>query len=347
MSRADQPKQLIPFVRGKSLLEIAADRLEGLIDADRVFICTGESYRQQIRAALPRFDDAHILGEPEGRDTLGAVAFPAAVIARDDPDAVIAVFTADHLIEPVDVFQQRVDAAYRVAERYADTLVTFGIEPTHAATGFGYVELGDPIDGFDDAHRTAEFKEKPDAATAQRYIDSGRYLWNSGMFVWRASTLLGCVERYEPEVHAAVTRIAEAWSTPQRDAVLNEVYPTLKKISVDYGVMEPACRDDRVRVATVRMPVKWLDVGSWPAFGQTLDADADGNRVDGVLAALLDSRDNLVVSDNPRHLIATIGVDNLVIIHTERATLICPADEAQRIKELHARVGELFGEEYL
>jgi len=347
MSRSHQPKQLIPFIRDKSLLQIAAERLDGLIDAERRYICTGEAYRAQIREAMPAFADANILGEPEGRDTLGAVAFPAAVIAQQDPDAVIAVFTADHLIEPIDVFQQRVDVACSIAEHQPDTLVTFGIEPTHAATGFGYVELADALDGFDGAHRTAAFKEKPDAATAQQYLDSGSYLWNSGMFVWRASTLLGCVERYEPEVYAGVMKIAEAWDTPDRGAVLAEVYPTLKKISVDFAVMEPAGRDERVKIATVRMPVNWLDVGSWPAFGQTLDADGSGNRVEGVKATLLNSRDNVIVGNQPEHLIATIGVEGLVVIHTERATLICPADQAQRIKELHKLVGEQHGEAYL
>jgi len=347
MSRAGLPKQLIPFIGGKSLLEIAVDRLQGLVDPRRQFICSGQRHREQIRRALPDFADAQILGEPEGRDTLAAVGFPAVVAAREDPQAVVAVFTADHLIEPIELFQRRVDVGFRIAEQHPNTLVTFGIEPTRAATGFGYVELGQPLGGFDGAFATRQFVEKPDAATARAYVDSGRYAWNSGMFVWRAATLLECIGRYKPDVHAGLMEIGEAWATDRRQAVLEAVYPRLEKISVDFAVMEPASTDAAVDVATVSMPVEWLDVGSWPAYGETLPADDHGNRRSHRRVSLLDSRDNLLVSDDPEHLIAAIGVSNLVVVHTARATLICPRDQAQKIKQLHEQVGKEHGDEYV
>jgi len=347
MSRAGLPKQLIPFVRGQSLLEIAVDRLAGLVDAERQFICTGEKHRGQIHAGLPNFPDTQILGEPEGRDTLAAVGFPAAVAMRADPDAVMAVFTADHLIEPVEDFQRRVDVGYLVVEQNPNTLVTFGIAPTHAATGFGYVEMGEPIAGFDQAYRTVRFVEKPDAETARRYVDSGRYAWNSGMFVWRASTLLECIRRYKPDVHAGLMEIADAWGTEKQTEVLNSVYPQIEKISVDFALMEPASTDDAVDVATISMPLRWLDVGSWPAYGETLETDEADNRVACDRTVLLDSKNNLVVGDVADHLIATVGIENLVIIHTKNATLICHRDHAQKIKQLHEAVGEKYGEELI
>ena len=285
------------------------------------------------------------MGEPCGRDTLNAVGFSAAVLARRDPDAVIAVFTADHIIEPIDQFQTIVGAGYALVESSPETLVTFGITPTHAAVGYGYLELGDPL--FGTARRLRQFREKPDLETATRYVEAGpdRYLWNSGMFVWRASTLLECIARYAPENHAGLMRIADAWDTPRRQAVLEEVYPTLKKISVDYAVMEPASHDPAMTVAAIPMPLRWLDVGSWPSMAETCPHDEQGNALATPRTLLLDTRNTLAASSDPKHLIATIGCDNLVIVHTPDATLVCRADCADAIKDLHKRIGETFGQD--
>lgn len=347
MSRAKLPKQLIPFIGGKSLLQLAFDRLEGLVPASNRYICAGRGHADVIAAALSGFSPEQFLGEPIGRDTLNAVGFSAAAIAARDPDAVIAVFTADHIIEPVDQFLKIVEHGFRLAEEATPTLVTFGITPTAAATGYGYLELGDAID--DSARIVREFREKPDAGTAGTYFAAGaeRYLWNSGMFVWRASTLLDCIRRYEPGNSAGIEKIGAAWNTPQRDAVVAEIFPTLKKISVDFAVMEPASRDPQVRVAAVPMPLQWLDVGSWPMFAETCPRDADGNAAGGGRNTLLDTRRTLVASSDPNHLITTIGCEDLIIIHTPDATLVCHADQAENIKALHKRVGEDHGQDLL
>ncbi|MCC7205011.1 MAG: mannose-1-phosphate guanylyltransferase [Phycisphaeraceae bacterium] len=347
MSRARMPKQLIPFINGQSLLEISRDRALELVEEDRLYICAGQGHREMIQRALPGFDAGRYLGEPEGRDTLAAVAFGAAVIRRRDPEAVIAVLTSDHLIEPVETFAAVVKEGFELAERAEPTLVTFGIAPTHPATGFGYLELGRPREGK--ARVVDQFKEKPDAVTARQYVEAGpqKYLWNSGMFVWKASTLLGCVERYEPEVYRDITAIAEAWDTPERDAKLAEIYPRIKKISVDYAVMEPASRDDKVEVVGLPMELTWLDVGSWPAFAATCPTDDRLNAHGGGKRVLLDCRGTLAASSDPNHLIAAIGCENLIIIHTPEATLVCPASRAEQIKKLHEMVGQEQGQELL
>ena len=347
MSRTARPKQLIPLVGGRSLLQLAFERLEGLIPAARRYICANRQQADLVCGALPAFDRARFLGEPEGRDTLNAVGLGAAVIARSDPDAVIAVFTADHLIEPEDEFRRIIERGYQVAERTPQALVTFGITPTEAATGFGYLELGAALD--DAARVVGAFKEKPDAATACAYLEAGpqRYLWNSGMFVWRAATLLDCIRRYEPASHAGLTRIAAAWDSPRRDAVLAEVFPALKKISVDFAVMEPAARDPQLRVAAVPMPLKWIDVGAWSMFAQTCPQDEHGNALGTPRAVLLDTRGTLAASSDPAHLITAIGCDDLIIVHTPEATLVCRKDCAQQLKELYRQVGDRFGDEYL
>jgi mannose-1-phosphate guanylyltransferase len=347
MSRADQPKQLIPFIKGRSLLQVAADRLDGLFDRDKQLICTGEKFRSAIRAAMPRFSDEQILGEPEGRDTLAAVGLPAAVLAKRDPEAIIAVFTADHLIEPVEKFQQLVSVGLDIAAAQPNALVTFGIEPTFAATQYGYVKIAAELPGVRGAHTVEQFKEKPDAKTADEYVASGKYLWNSGMFVWRASTLLSIIARREPQVYAGLMEIAEAWDTPARAATLQRVYPTLKKISVDYAIMEPSSRDPQVQVVCVRMPVRWLDVGNWAQFAQTISPDTSFNHVMAEMSVLLDSRDNIVASSDNDHLLALIGVTDTVVIHTPRATLIASRSELDKLKDLHKEIGRLFGDDYL
>ena len=334
MSRAKRPKQLIPFVQGRSLLRLAFDRFEGFLPPDRRFVCAGQEHRAAIFADLPQLGDEQFLGEPVGRDTLNAVGLSAAVLAAGDAEAVIGVFTADHLIEPVEQFQAIVDQGFRLVEQRPETLVTFGIAPTGPATGFGYLALGDVLEGA--ARRVREFKEKPALPVAEEYFRQGpdRYLWNSGMFVWRASMLLDCIARYEPAVHAGLMEAAAAWSTPERSDVLARVYPTLKKTSVDFAVMEPASRDGAVGVAAIPMPLRWLDVGSWPAVAEISPRDQRGNAL-SAKALPLDAARCLFVSDDPNHLIAAIGVEDLVIVHTADATLICRADQAERIKELH------------
>lgn len=341
MSRANRPKQLLPLFGGKSLLELAVGRLAGFIPPERCYICAAQAHAALMPRGLP------FLGEPVGRDTLNAVGFSAAVIGKSDADAVVGVFPADHIIEPVGEFQRIVEQAYRLAEQHANALVTFGITPTAPATGYGYLQLSEPLDGT--ARVVEQFKEKPDAATAQRYFAAGptRYLWNSGMFVWRATTLLDCIRRYEPDTYAGLMKIAEAWDTPQRDAVLAAVYPTLKKISVDFAVMEPASRDPQVRVLAVPMPLRWLDVGSWPMFAETCAKDAQDNAVSAERALLRESRRCVIVSDQPQHLIAVLGGEDLIIVHTADATLVCRADQAEAIKELHQEVAKRFGKELI
>lgn len=346
MSRAGLPKQLIPFIDGKSLLRVAFDRFEGLLPAERRYLCAGVSHRQPIFAAMPDLQPAQFLGEPEGRDTLNAVGLGAAVLALGDPEAVIGVFTADHLIEPVAQFQQIIAQGFELVERHPEALVTFGVAPTGPATGYGYLELGDPLAG--PARVVRQFREKPAAALAQEYFQQGpeRYLWNSGMFVWRARTLLDCIGRYEPAVHAGLSAVAQAWDTPQREEVLARVYPTLKKISVDFAVMEPASRDPLVRVAAIPMPLSWLDVGSWPSFAQTCPHDGQNNALAAEKHLLSDTADCLVASSDPRHLIAMIGCRDLIVVHTPQATLVCRADQAEQIKQLQKEVQSRLGGDY-
>jgi len=341
MSRDGQPKQLIKFIHeeGKtvSLLEIAANRASKLVPADKQYICTGERYRSQILEGLPSFDDDHILGEPQPRDTVNAVAFAAAVFAKESPDAIFSVLTADQLIEPTDVFNKAMDLGYKLVEEDPSRLVTFGIKPDHAATGYGYIEHGQPLEGSDEqAFQVARFIEKPPLEKAEAYFESGRYDWNAGMFVFHAGTFLKLYERFMPKNAKLIKELADAWGTEKQQAVLDDIYPKLEKTSVDYGIMEPAAAESDVSIVGVKMEITWLDVGSWPAYGETLDADANNNKAAGVNIASFESNNNIVIGETDSdHTIALIGCDDLIVIRTDRATLIVPKDRAQDIKKLH------------
>jgi mannose-1-phosphate guanylyltransferase len=195
--------------------------------------------------------------------------------------------------------------------------------------------LGDSIG--EGAFECKRFVEKPDLETAEEYLASKQFAWNSGMFVFHAGTFLEAMQRMHPESAAKLVEIGEAWGTDNQQEVIERIYPTFPKISVDYGMMEPASTDRAISICTVPMDVTWLDVGSWPSYGDTLDADADGNKCNGVHVHL-DSKDTLCVSDDPDHTITTIGCNDLVIVHTKNATLVCPRSEAQRVKDLHAKI---------
>lgn len=339
MSRRDRPKQLIPLIDGRSLLALAVERLEGVVPPERRMLCTSESHRELLNEVLPVLSNDQILGEPVGRDTVNAIGFTAAVLAKKDPDAVFAVLTADHIIEPQDEFRRKVLLGFELVENDPTRFITFSIMATHPSTAYGYVERGDPIPGFQGAYITKRFVEKPDAKTAQQYLDAGTFGWNGGMFVFGAKQFLEALQWFKPASYDGVTRIAEAWGTSKQQAVLKEVYPRLPRISVDYAVMERAAQDERITVCTVAMGVWWMDVGSWPSFGETLTEDSHGNRTNA-RTTHLDSRHVLAVSDDPNHTITTIGCTDLVIVHTKDATLVCPQSQTQRVKELAQEVDE-------
>jgi mannose-1-phosphate guanylyltransferase len=342
MSRAARPKQLLEVVGGRSLLQLAFDRLRAVLPADAIWVCTAEAHRAAVLASLPDLQPQNLIGEPCGRDTANAVGLPAAVLHQRDPDAVMAVVSADHVIEPVEVFADRLGAAFELAESHKTALVTLGIVPTGPHTGFGYIERGAEL-GNGGYHVTA-FKEKPDAVTAQSYVDSGQYYWNSGMFVWRADTVLNELATFLPDSYAGLTRIVAA---QDRERALRETYPTLPKISIDYAVLEPAAAGrGAAQVLVVELGVDWLDIGSWPALASTVDSDGAGNAVQAA-AVLVDSAGNIVVSDDPEHLVAAVGLSDMIVVHTRDVTMICPKQAAERVKELVAAAAKRHGDRYL
>ncbi|MCW2778669.1 MAG: putative mannose-phosphate guanylyltransferase [Frankiales bacterium] len=338
-STASLPKQLVPLLPGgRSLLDVAVERATSCVPAERVWLGAGEQLRDAV-AKVEGLQADRLVVEPSARDTLPAVALGCAVIAAHDPDAVVAVLTADHLIEPLDSFAQTLDDAFTLAEQREDALVTFGVVPDAPATGFGYLELGAPLGA---GHVVGRFVEKPTLSRAAEYLAAGpsRYLWNSGMFVWRADTLLRAVDEFSPHAGLVLRAMGQAYGTKRWEPLAKDAWPTVAKLSVDYGVMEPASTSEDFTVVALPLAARWLDVGSWPAYGEALGRDTAGNAVGAARAVLHASRDCVVASSDPTHLVTLVGCEGLVVVHTPEATLVMPADDAQRVKELHALVQE-------
>ena len=341
MSTATRPKQLLPVLHGRSLLDLAVDRARHVVDADRIWLGIGGTVAIALTDARPDgVDPARVVVEPDGRDTLPAIGLGVAAIAQADPDAVVAVLTADHVIEPVDEFAESLTRAFELAESRDDALVTFGVEPDHVATGFGYLELAEAVDATG-ARRVSTFREKPDLQTARRYVEAGpqRFLWNSGMFVWSARAFLSALDTFCPDDATTLRRLGNAFGTDGYDDLAAQLWPTVRKRSVDYAVMEPASTSADFSVLAMPLATRWLDVGSWPALGDALGRDDDGNAVTG--RALLSGASNCtVVSDDDTRLVTVLGCTDLVVVATPTAVLVVPADQAQRVKDLQALVAE-------
>ena len=328
-STASVPKQLVPLFEGRSLLDFAVERASSVTDL--VWLGAGEQLRHAV-AAVEGLDASRLIIEPSGRDTLPALVLGMATIAASDPEAVVAVLTADHLIEPLGAFSATLDRGFTVAEAHDDALVTFGVVPDHPATGFGYLELGAPLVG--DALVVARFAEKPQRERAEQLVEQGA-LWNSGMFVWQAATFLRAAEAFAPQTYASVREVLAGDSS---------AWEAIAKVSVDYGVMEPASTSPDFTVVALPLAARWLDVGSWPQYGDALHRTADGNALGAGASVVLDSRDCVIASSDPAHLVALVGCEGLVVVHTPTATLVMPADQAQRVKDLHAQVAVQFPE---
>lgn len=340
LSRANRPKQLLRLFGGKSLLRESYERLAGLFDPKQISVITADHHLDLVSKELPELPTENLFGEPIGRDTANAVGLASSILAKRDPQAVVGIFTADHIITPHDRFRHAVERAFQVAEKQPDSLVTIGVRPSRPDTNYGYIHRGTPLSNG--IFHVQRFAEKPNVAAAMKCLAGGEYYWNSGMFVWRAETILRQLSKHLPQSHVAVLELASVWGTDSGRRRLQEIYPTLLRISIDFAVLERA-----ENVMVVEMDCHWVDVGSWPALEAVVHADGDGNiNVNAAGQTMhLGSRGNIVVSDEG-HLIATIGVDDLVIAHSSDATLICTKRDATGIKELLDNIKRQFGERY-
>ena len=342
LSRAGHPKFLHQLTGTEaSLLQATVDRLDVLAPIDHVFVVTGVAHAAAVSRQLDEIPEENVLVEPSPRDSCAAIALAAAVIARRDPDAIMGSFASDHLIADKTRFTEVIRTAMAGAQQ--GLLMTLGITPTRPETGYGYLQCGGEI-GDGPVLAVEEFKEKPTYDVAEGYVKSGNYLWNAGMFVWRADVFLAELSRQQPQLAAGISRIAQAWDSPAREEVLGEVWPTLPRISVDYAVMEGAATVGRV--GTVPGDFGWNDVGDFHTLGEVLAADPAGNvvvgrEIESKAGVLLRETEGLVVVPTSGRLIAAMGVRDLIIVDTPDAVLVCPRDRAQEVKHLVDELKEL------
>lgn len=337
ISRRLRPKQLMRLFDGDSPLKMAAARLEPLFGPAHTWVITSAAYLDLVADELPRLPRENLIGEPMGRDTANAIGLAANLIARRDPAATMAVFTADHVIRPQPPFEAAIRAGLDAAEANPAALVTFGVTPTSAHTGYGYVRRGAAVGTG--VQRVAEFKEKPTLTVAEKYLASGEYLWNSGMFVWRVAAIIDELRRLLPQNAETLAALAEGWGRLTADEVARR-FESLRKISIDFGVMEKARE-----VLMVEMKCEWLDLGSWTAVAKMAEPDEQGNVALVADSIVMSGMNNIVVSDRP-HLVALLGVDDLVVIHSPDATLICRRERVEEIKELASRRTQRFGDRF-
>jgi mannose-1-phosphate guanylyltransferase len=331
LSRAAAPKFLHDLTgSGSTLLRATYDRLEPLA-GHRVLVVTGTAHRAAVCRQLPELQDSDLVLESEPKDSGAAIGLAAAILHERDPDTIMGSFAADQVISPDHLFQAAVrEAIYTAA---AGKIVTIGIKPTHPSTGFGYIRAGQElhIDGAPSAQAVVEFVEKPDEEVAQQYVDSGEYVWNAGMFVAPVALMLKHLEANQPELYKGLLEIAQAWDTPERDAVTARVWPTLPKIAIDYAVAEPAAAAGDV--AVVPGTFGWDDVGDFASVGRLNSArEVDDVTVIGEGARVFTENASGVVVSDTKRVIALIGIKDVVIVDTGDALLVTTKEHAQRVK---------------
>ncbi len=324
------PKQFLPLPNGRSMIQESLARVETLVSPEQAWIVTGRSMVELVHEHLPLVPVSNILGEPMGRSTAAAIGWAAATIARRDPQAIMMVLTADHVITKIDVFNQALRLAARLAGQ--GYLVTLGIKPTGPETGYGYIRYADPLtEGFNhQAFYGERFIEKPNVATAQTYLQDGHYVWNSGMFVWKVETILAELHKYLPELAWGIDEIVEVMETADERATLDELWPTLQTISIDYGVMEKTSK-----FAVIPVDIGWNDVGNWEQYGSLFPADEHAVRSVGHHQGL--GSQNIFVYNNTQRQVYTIGLEDVVVVEMNDKTVICHKNAVQRVKELAER----------
>lgn len=330
LSRKASPKQLLTLFNGKTLFEIAVERLNGEFQPENIFIVTIAEQAERLSNLTPQIPQENILIEPMPRGTAAVVALAAAAIQKKDPQAVMVVLTADHFIKNIKGFLSTLHAACECA--LENWLVTLGVQPTFPATGYGYIESGEKIGDYQEhkVFRALRFEEKPDENRAIDFIKSGRYYWNSGMFVWRVEEILKEFAKFMPELHDTITRIMPYIGGNHDGEVFVKDWLAIKPQTIDYGIME---KSERV-VVIPAVDLGWNDVGSWDSLFEVIQADEQGNILLTNETITLDSRNSLVFSNEESKKIVTLGVQNMIIINTPDALLICPRGESQKVKML-------------
>ncbi len=339
-SRADRPKQFLPLFQGKSSVQVAWERFvqSGLAAPDEIYLSVGKQSLDLALEQLPDVPREQVIVEPALRDTGAAIGLETVWVTRRGGEAIIASLGSDHYVGRPDEFIKALSAAEQFIKHSPGYLVAIACEPTRVETNYGHIRKGEVLaeHGGIPVYEVAEFTEKPDGRTAQKYTESGDYLWNANFFVWASETLMAQFEEFEPEMHDSFVALREAAGGADLREAIRQAYPGIKKIAIDYAVLEPAARAGRMAVIPAAM--EWSDIGSWATLTDAFPADGQGNLF---LAPVLSEEtvNTTVFARNPdRKVIATIGLDGVVIVDTKDALLVCPKDQSGKVKKLVERM---------
>jgi mannose-1-phosphate guanylyltransferase len=345
VSREKTPKQLLTLLGKKSFLQEAVERVLPLVPARNVFVITNETQLPEVRRQLPKIPKENLVAEPVGRDTCAAVTLGAALVGARSTTGVMAVLPADHVIPDERKFQQVLGDAFDLASR-GQAIVTIGIKPTGPDTGYGYIRVGEALPAPEGVkryktvfHRAEKFVEKPNFDKALEYVNSGQYRWNAGMFIWSFVTITEGLQKHQPDMYAACQRWFKVAANPMKlNKVLAKEYPEIKKVSIDYALMEHA-----QNVIVADGDFEWDDLGSWTALARHLKPDAEGNcavaefiHVDGARNIIFDAR-----SKDRRTPIAVVGLRDSILVQTDDAVMLAHKSQAQKVKELVKKLPEI------
>jgi mannose-1-phosphate guanylyltransferase len=343
LSRRKRPKQLLKLIDDTSMFAMAVNRLRTILPVERILVVTVADQAAQLQKDIPEIPKENYLIEPMPRGTASVVGLAAIHLQKIAPNTSMAVLTADHYIRNIPLFHELLEAAWETAQD--NWLVTLGIHPTFPSTGYGYIQHADIIGKYQTlaVHRVLKFKEKPDLATAKVMLQSGDHDWNSGMFIWKVSSILAEFERQMPELYQGLTRIAASLGTAAEAETVEETWRGLKSVTIDYGIMEKA---ESVAVIPAT-DLGWDDIGSWESLFEVLPCDENGNIFIGCDPLSLDSNHSLILSENPGHQIVTIGMQDTIIIDTGDALLVCNRHDAQKVKDVVQKLGKIENGKYL
>lgn len=343
LSRKHRPKQMLCLDGERTLFQHAVDRLEGLFDPEHILVVTIAEQAKALQEECPQIPTENFLIEPMPRGTASVVGFAAVAIRKRDPQATMAVLTADHFIGEEDQFTNLLRQAFLAAQH--QKLVTLGIPPTFPATGYGYIQAGEKMKmhQVDEVHAVVRFREKPDLETAKGFLSEGNFFWNSGMFVWRVDEIWHQYLEHLPLLHRILTWIYDVIGTDQESAVIQQLWPTINPETIDYGIMEKA---ENVVVIPAKN-LAWDDIGSWDSLDSVLKKDENSNILIAASHIGFDTNGSVICSDGMERLIVTIGVEDLIIVDTEDTLMVCRKEDAQRVKEMVQHLKRVGLEKYL
>lgn len=331
VSRESQPKQFHALTSKRTMLQESYDRVATLVAGNEIFVSTNAHSVGHVRSQLPEIPEQHIIVEPARKDTAAAIGLESIMIAHVHPDAVVASLGSDHSVKRDEEFRRVLRVAEEFVQQHPEYIVPIGIQPTQPDTGYGYIHCGKKIETIDghDILSVKQFREKPDLQNAKQFLRTGGFLWNANMFVWKVSTILDLYKTYMPEMYAQLQEIAAALGTPQEKEVIDRVYPQMEKIAVDYAIIEKT-----PHIAALAADIGWSDIGDWARLKDELaETEMDNVSVGGTHLSLK-SHNTFVYSSDAKKVIATIGLDHLIVVDTPDALLICNKYDSQAVKEM-------------